>query len=418
MSNHHPVLLTWLYGAFFKAGNMLGDTNSAVFLLSCTILVVSSFCMASMLITIKKYLSFRVYTFLLFFVCVYPVFGIYSYTCCKDNLFADALILFYISIMDIIIQKGAPFASRRFVCGFFCVSLGIPFLKNQGIWVVVISLLALAFFEKRIRKRMVLQAGLVIFVYVIIFSQLLLPALKIAPGGKQEALSVPFQQTALYVQAYGQELSQEERETINEVMPIEEIASLYDADRADAVKNRYRQDADWKDLVSYIVLWIKQFFKHPGVYFKAFFSLTDGYYNLAYDEAILDLYDRIPVDVELTGAQTPQWVINFVMAEDTFWNFLVHCPLIGCFFRVAVYAWAMIITLFYILYRRKARLLLIMLPIVLNFMTTLLCPWNGVVRYALPVIYSLPICICILGMEQDSICESKVICVGEKNEHC
>lgn len=402
ISNHHPVLLTWLYGTFFKAGNMLGDTNSAVFLLSCTILAASSFCMTFMLIKIKKYLSSQIYMVLFFVVCVHPVFGTYSYTYCKDNLFADALILFYVSIMDIIVQNGTPFASRRFVYGFLSVSLVIPFLKNQGIWIVVISLFALAVFEKRIRKRMLIQAGIVILVYVIVFSQLLLPALKIAPGGKQEMFSVPFQQTALYVQAYGQELSQEEWETINAVLPVDEIALLYVANRADAVKNRYRQEADWEDLMKYITLWVKHFFQHPGIYFRAFFTLTDGYYNLAYDEAILDLYDRIPVDVAFTGAKTPQWVINFALAEEAFWNFLVHIPLIGCFFRTAIYAWIMIITVFYILYRRKNRWLLIMLPIILNFIITLLCPWNGVVRYALPVIYSLPICICVLAMKHST----------------
>lgn len=404
ISNHHPVLLTWMYGAFFKAGNLLGDTNSAVFLLSCTILAASSFCMAYMLIKLKKYTSCKVYAFLFIFVCVHPVFGTYSYTCCKDNLFADALILFYVFILEVIVQKGAPFASRRFVYAFIGVSLVIPFLKNQGILIVVISLLAVAVFEKKIRKRMAMQAGIVVFVYVALFSHMLLPALKIAPGGKQEALSVPFQQTALYVQSYGQELSQEERDTINAVLPVDELASLYVADRADSVKNRYRQEACLKDLANYCILWAKQFFRHPGVYFRAFFLLTDGYYDLAYDEAILDLYEQIPVDAGLTGAQTPQWVINFVLAENAFWEFLVRIPLVGCFFRVSAYAWVMIVTFFYILYSRQVRWLLIMLPVILNFLITLLCPWNGVVRYALPVIYALPVCICILGMEPGQGC--------------
>ena len=61
---------------------------------------------------------------------------------------------------------------------------------------------------------------------------ILMPLLKIAPGGKQEALSIPFQQTALYVQKYGNELSQEEYEIINAVLPADEIAELYVADRA------------------------------------------------------------------------------------------------------------------------------------------------------------------------------------------
>ena len=81
----------------------------------------------------------------------------------------------------------------------------------------------------------------------------------------------PFQQTALYVQKYGNELSQEEYEIINAVLPADEIAELYVANRADAVKFRYKQLATGEDPVNYFSLWLKQFFKHSHVYFEAFF---------------------------------------------------------------------------------------------------------------------------------------------------
>lgn len=407
LSNHHPVLLTCLYGGFFKIGNLLGDANSAVFLLSCITLIISSFCMAYTLVKVRKYIS-PVWNLSLFvFACVYPVFGTYSYTCCKDNLFTDALILFYTFFMESIFKnKNTLHKERHFACRFFCVSMLIPFLKNQGLWIVMISFVLMAVFKKSMRKFAVMNIAAAVFLYVILFSHILMPALKIAPGGKQEALSVPFQQTALYLRSYEKELSPQEYHTINKILPVDKIGAVYDPKRADAVKNTYRQEASFEDRKNYFVLWARQLFKHPGVYLKAFLALTDGYYDLCYEEAILDLYPKLPVDAQLTGVSTPKWAEAFALKEDAFWTFLTGIPLLGCLFRTAVFSWVMFFTLFYAAYRKKGGWMLVMAPVFLNFAVTLLCPWNGVIRYGLPLIYAVPIEICILGKKASVLEES------------
>ena len=91
----------------------------------------------------------------------------------------------------------------------------------------------------------------------------------------------------------------------------------------------------------------------PGVYLKAFLALTDGYYDLCYEEAILDLYPKLPVDAQLTGVSTPKWAEAFALKEDAFWTFLTGIPLLGCLFRTAVFSWVMFFTLFYAAYRKK-----------------------------------------------------------------
>lgn len=393
ISNHHPVLLTYFYGIFFKIGNILGDTNASVFLLSCIILLISSFCMAYLMNTVKKYISIKLYVVLFMLVCLYPIFGIYSYTICKDNLFASALVLFYALIIELSFGNKEIHIDKSFKIKLLGVSVLIPFLKNQGLLVVIISLFVMAVFFRTIRKYMVMVICTVILVYVVLFSHVLMPMLKIAPGGKQEALSIPFQQTALYVQKYGNELSQEEHEIINAVLPADEIAGLYVPDRADAVKFRYKQSATGKDLVNYFSLWLKQFFKHPHVYFEAFFKITDGYYYIGSERAILDLY----MDAGCGGASTPQWVLSFEEKEQAFWSFLIHIPVIGCLFRTAIFTWITVVAFFYCIYLRKGKWLLALVPVFLNLMVCMLSPWNGVIRYILPVIYALPVHMCILG---------------------
>lgn len=47
------------------------------------------------------------------------------------------------------------------------------------------------------------------------YYNVLLPINDVQPGGIQEMLSVPFQQTARFVKYYGDELSEEDKEAIN-----------------------------------------------------------------------------------------------------------------------------------------------------------------------------------------------------------
>ena len=393
VTNHHPVLLTYFYGIFFEIGSILGDTNAAVFLLSCIILLISSFCMAYLLITVKRYVSVKLYIILLVIVCIYPIFGIYSYTIFKDNLFASVLAIFYALILELNFENKRMYSDRWFKIKLIGVSVLIPFLKNQGLLLVIITLLFIGAYYKNMRRYLGLVACVVILVYVVLFRSILMPALKIAPEGKQEALSIPFQQTALYVRKYKDELSQKEYEIINAVLPADEIAELYVPDRADAVKFRYKQEATGEELLNYFLLWFRQFFKHPDIYFQALFAITDGYYYIGSERAILSL----DTGLRIAGASTPEWVLNFQEKEQNFWAFLVHIPVIGYFFCNAIFTWITIFTFFYCIYLRKNKWLLILVPVFLNLLVCMLSPWNGVLRYMLPVIFSFPLQVCIWG---------------------
>ena len=129
VTNHHPVLLTYFYGIFFEIGSILGDTNAAVFLLSCIILLISSFCMAYLLITVKRYVSVKLYIILLVIVCIYPIFGIYSYTIFKDNLFASVLAIFYALILELNFENKRMYSDRWFKIRDCCWSLLLCFLS-------------------------------------------------------------------------------------------------------------------------------------------------------------------------------------------------------------------------------------------------------------------------------------------------
>ena len=77
---------------------------------------------------------------------------------------------------------------------------------------------------------------------------------KIASVGKQEALSVCFQQTARYVKYHGDEVTQEEEEAIKKVLNYKDIGNLYDPNLSDPVKKTFKTESTSEDLKNYFVV--------------------------------------------------------------------------------------------------------------------------------------------------------------------
>lgn len=394
ITNHHPVLLTYFYGLFFKIGQYLEITNGMVFLLSCLILLVNAWVMAYCINTIRGRMTDKLFVISLIIVGLYPLYGMYSYTICKDNLYASALLLMSTLVLQVVFDAGSQI-KRSIKYALLCISVLIPFLKNQGLLVVVSTLIVLSVFCKKIRKYALMDVGISVFVYLILFSNIVMPLCKIAPGGVQEAFSIPFQQTALYVREYSEELTEEEYEAIDAVLPVETIDEVYDERRADAVKFLYRQTATSDELVSYLKCWIKMFFKHPRVYLKAFVSISDGYYYLKYDDVIFDLgYEGVP---EVGGAYTPQWVLEIENIEKNVWENIINFSIGRWLIQPSVVVWILVITCFYSIYSKCSKMILVLMPSVFSACICLLSPWNGVWRYALPVLYAVPLMLWTLG---------------------
>ena len=99
----------------------------------------------------------------------------------------------------------------------------------------------------------------------------------VKPGGKQEMLSIPFQQTARYVKYYGNDVSTEEEKVIRKVLDYDTIGKNYDPDLSDPVKNTYKQKDEY--LKDYFNIWFEMLKKHPTAYIQATLNGTYGYWG-------------------------------------------------------------------------------------------------------------------------------------------
>lgn len=111
-----------------------------------------------------------------------------------------------------------------------------------------------------------------------VFSASLMSWFNVEPGSIREALALPMQQTARYVKEFGDEVTEEERAAISAVLDYEHLAEKYDPRISDPVKELFKYNPTTEELRDYLSVWLKQFIKHPFVYFKA--TVNQNYYLL------------------------------------------------------------------------------------------------------------------------------------------
>ena len=96
-----------------------------------------------------------------------------------------------------------------------------------------------------------------IFIFQFAYTGLLFKAARVSTVGKQEALSVCFQQTARYVKYHGDEVTGEEEAAIKKVLAYKKLAKKYQPALSDPVKGTYKSEVTSTDLKNYFKVWLQ-----------------------------------------------------------------------------------------------------------------------------------------------------------------
>ena len=96
--------------------------------------------------------------------------------------------------------------------------------------------------------------------------------IEVGKPAASEGLSVPFQQTARYVCEYEDEVTEYERQVINDTLNFDAMKN-YEPRTSDPIKILYRAG----DLGPYMKIWLQMFFTHTGCYVAFFLNKGYGY---------------------------------------------------------------------------------------------------------------------------------------------
>ena len=396
-SSHHPLVHTLIVGGMVKLGYILFHSYEIglfLYMLLQLALFAAALAMTISLLA-KRGVRGLVLTGLMGLYAIAPVYSNMASTAIKDVPFIS-FVIGYVICLSLLIEKPDRLHHKSFVAGFILAQLGTILFRNNGIYVVCIGgIVTVIYLWKRynIKERL---GSILIFVAVSLvlsklFLAVLMQVLNATPGSSGEMLSIPFQQTARYLQLYRSELTIEDKEAIEAVLgDVDVVAAKYDPDISDPVKALFDKEATGTELLDYFKTWFRCFFKHPGVYLEAFFHHVYGWFSPAVTNAV-----RYETQYDTISQQGlfPQ-ALKIVLF---YYRFVNRFTPLGVLENVGIYVWGLMFITAYQWKRRQLSKMMMTSPLWISLLICMASPCFFLhPRYAFPIMFTLPFLICFM----------------------
>ena len=391
LSDHHPVFLTLVYGGFMKLGLLLGDANIGQLLYSLISMAALAACWAYALVTLREAgLARGAVVSLALFIALYPVLALYAFNMCKDVSVEPFVLLYGTMMLKLYLTRGQAAQSKRFCAGLFAVALMMMLTRKPAMYALCFAALFLLLGYRGVRLRLAGALLGAVAVFAVLYNGVILPACGVILGETREMFSIPFQQTARYLIAYPDDVTEEEMRAVSDVLDVEHATQNYDPRLADAVKDTSNPDLSGR-LGPYMKAWLSMGLRHPGVYLDAWLNMIYGYFYPSDSNTIVCLTLNSP---DAGGVELQQ---NSALADarlelhNRIYFTLRRIPGVGWLFYVDSVVWVFLLLFAALILRDGIRAAV---PYMFFFGTLGICmlsPKSGEIRYLMPILYILPV---------------------------
>lgn len=397
-SNHNPLLSTLFFGYGLLLGKtLLGSYNAGLFfVILCQMLV----CAACLAYSVKALHRLSVRPVLLWLsLGVYSLSTLVSRYCTslgKDALFACVAVMYVAMLAELIL--GAEPKMRR-ALPFALLTACMAMLRSSITHLLALScvLLLINWLLRRRRGLLTALMGTAgAYALCLLYLYALLPALGIPDVPSGDALSLPLMQTARYVKYYPEEVTEEERQIIDQVVEYDKLAGAYKERLSDYVKGMYRGDGE--SLARYFKVWAEQGLRHPEVYFSATFNNVYGYFYPGAREDAMGIYMQydpapdapvqlfsLPEEAAARRAVRLDKLSDFIQAFENFPLFYPVC-------NAPVQFWLLIYLVLLALTKKGGALLHLLLPSAACILVCIAGPtfFHNGLRYGLLTLFANP----------------------------
>ncbi len=388
-STHHPLLHTLIVTVCLKFGKLIGGGYGfGLFLYVCLQAICLAAALAASMARLYKREANRLMRFLILGIYVFaPMYSNMVSTAVKDVLFMAAVIWYFL-LLEEMVTEGFKGRHLQYYVNLVLVEALVGLLRNNGIYMVALTGICLAVtFWKQYRKKVFLRALMALCILPLLFckgANAGLAAVTDAQSGSvAEMLSIPFQQTARYLQLYRHELTGAEKTAIENVLQdVELVAANYNPDISDPVKALYCGKG-MGDLGAYFKVWLGGLSKHPGVYFDAFFAHVYGWFDPGALNAV-----RYEAESELfphPGIFNTTYKLMFFV-----YRLAEHIPFLAILDNVGIYTW-LLFMISGICIQQKERRGVLLIPLYVSLLICMASPCFYLhPRYAFPIMFSIP----------------------------
>lgn len=383
LTQHFPLCYVFMCGFMIKIFEFLGNANLGLYILSLLHGFSMMLSFSLIFVYLKKWnIHYKYRIFLILFFCINPIFCNYALTIYHDVIYSSFFVVYVLLLTDIVVEKNL---SKKKLIGMSLLALCICLTRKNGIYVVIPTQLFVFLKYKLVRPKILLLLPILLF-----YTSEYVFSLYYYKTSVLEALTIPIQTVARYAKEYPNDITEEEKEKVNQFINYDRAGILYNPTLVDDVRNNtgnYRLTNE--DLKRFFPVWVKLFFRHPTVYLEAVINIT---YQLYYPfekttYLFFDLMDNknyysIVKFSEVSFLQPAKNILKNIAKTYE------KIPIVKYFDDPGFYIWLFFLLLV-LLYKNKLEVL----PIIPLFMTFLCClagpaiDYHG--RYVFPILFTL-----------------------------
>ncbi len=388
LTNHHPVFHTGLIAIFLNIGiNLFGNINLGVAMYT----IFQMIAMATMFSIVLYYLSKKeiplfIRIVILLFYMIYPINALFSVTMWKDVLFAGIIPIFVILQIELTFNTESFLMKKKNIAIYIIVSLLVFFMRNNGIYVAVLSMPFIAIVLRKYWKKIIPMFLGIIVIYCVLKTSIF-SVLNIQNGSVAEMLSVPLQQIARVEKNHREELNDETINQINNFFECKNIGDKYNPVLSDPVKAELNTNFFNENKLEFINLWLKLLRNYFKDYVESFISNSYGYY---YPEASHWVANRT-MEANSMGIEQKPLIEGKIVSKIDSLIEQRNLPLISMCFSIGTAFWMIVICLGYKIYSKDYKNILIYIPIFILWLTIVASPVFCEYRYAYSLFTVLPI---------------------------
>ena len=389
INTHHSAFYAYVLGSIYKIFSKMGNATLGIFCITFIQVIIQILVLAYTMKLLKKLnTNYVVRIVILLLFSLLPIFNINSVGIYKDIYFCNLCLLLTDLLIEYLLLRENNLSK---IIWIIIVCFLLTLISNKGLYIVgLISIILLIYNFKDMRYKSILFL-IPILVYLM-YSSILLPALHVTKGSIREALAMPIQQVSRYVVYYGDEVTEEEKASINGILEYDLIDEKYDPHIADPVKNSiFNKDYTKAELMSFMRVYVKLFFKHPGVYINSFFNMTAGNFDFyKYTGVVYTKTSYWDGEIVQTG-QFKNPVLAKYTEEVVLYSRFV--PIVGLLYNLALYVWLLIIFSVYLVIKKLWKFIIPLIPSIVVLLFLFVSPVNGNRRYVYPIMYCMMILI-------------------------
>lgn len=391
-----PIFVTWLSGKCIELGRtFFGSDSAGMFLYTFPQYVIQWGIFSYGIYILNKLDAPIIWRWLsLLYYSLFPAWRIWGFTMAKDTYYYLSVFLIVLLLIDIHISKIRKPVWWQWI--LLCISsLFCCLVRPNGVLLIICTMLGAFFLNKKQWK-----------IYIICIVVSVLPTFALNEAGKiywgigdvpaRESLSIPLQQTARYLQCHFEELTQEESDVLKSVFAANIDSLPYHPEISDGVKDVFRINASNDEVSAYLEIWLKQFFKHPETYLQALLNHTYGYFypNREWLKNTYGTYYLGDSQHWQDSVMDIKFGMDYQEFRDYYRNIgeiFTRIPIISMLYSCGLQNYILIGCFSFLLYHKKKRELIILLPSVATIIMCIFSPVNACVRYMLPIMVLMPV---------------------------